>query len=58
MSLWNVDDRMTAILMEAFVRELRDHAPAVALRLAGLDFKRTRAEPAHWTAFTLLGTPR
>jgi CHAT domain-containing protein/tetratricopeptide (TPR) repeat protein len=59
MSLWNVDDRATAALMERFYRELLDRGrpPAEALRLAQLSLRdETRwKSPYYWGGFVLQG---
>lgn len=59
-SLWPVDDRVTADLMYAFHRHLRDsHDPAEALRRAKmslLDSPFTRS-PRLWAPFVLVGPP-
>jgi CHAT domain-containing protein len=59
-SLWNVDDRSTALLMEAFHGRLRrGDAPAEALRLAKLTLRRREggryAAPYYWAPFVLVG---
>jgi CHAT domain-containing protein/tetratricopeptide (TPR) repeat protein len=59
-SLWNVDDRSTALLMESFHAKLRaGRSPAAALREAKLEL-RTRfqgryADPYYWAPFVLIG---
>ncbi len=58
MSLWNVNDQATAELMKAFVRYLKTHVPAEALRLAMLDVKKRRPALSHWASFVMFGTPR
>lgn len=58
MSLWSVNDKATAQLMKAFVKYLRSHMPSEALRLAMLEVRRERPQPAHWASFVLFGTPR
>ncbi|HEX8001010.1 MAG TPA: CHAT domain-containing protein [Pyrinomonadaceae bacterium] len=59
MSLWSVYDDATAELMQAFARHLRQrHAPAEALRLAMLEVRRTRPDPAEWASFVIFGTPQ
>ena len=58
-SLWDVDDRATAALMESFYRELlvRSRRPAEALRNAQLALMRDPrwSHPYYWGAFVLLG---
>lgn len=58
MSLWSVNDKATAQLMKAFVKHLDDNMPSEALRLAMLEVRRERPNPAHWASFVLFGTPR
>jgi CHAT domain-containing protein/tetratricopeptide (TPR) repeat protein len=59
MSLWNVDDRATAALMDRFYRELLDHGrtPAEALRLAQLSVREKPrwSAPYYWGGFVLQG---
>jgi hypothetical protein len=57
MSLWSVNDKATAQLMKAFVKNLRSREPSEALRLAMLDVRRTRPAPSQWASFVLFGTP-
>lgn len=58
-SLWNVDDRATAALMDRFYRELLDRGrpPAEALRAAQLHLRdETRwSAPYYWGGFVLQG---
>ncbi len=58
-SLWDVDDRPTAALMESFYREMlvRGRTPASALREAQLAVWRTKglSTPYYWAAFELYG---
>ncbi len=58
-SLWSVDDRVTAELMERFYRHLLADGlrPAVALRQAQLALWRQprRRAPSYWAAFVLRG---
>ncbi|HEX8176168.1 MAG TPA: CHAT domain-containing protein [Pyrinomonadaceae bacterium] len=58
MSLWSVNDKATAELMKAFVKYLESNMPSEALRLAMLEVRRERPNPAHWASFVLFGTPR
>lgn len=58
MSLWNVDDDATAMLMTTFTQQLQSDVPAVALRKATLATRRRHPDPRAWAAFVLLGTPR
>lgn len=58
-SLWNVDDRVTAVLMEHFYRGLLVDGlpPAGALRQAQLALRRDRrwSAPYYWAGFVLEG---
>lgn len=57
-SLWSVDDRATAMLMERFYRGLAAGAPA-AEALAGAKremIKAGRGDPFHWASFVLIGS--
>jgi CHAT domain-containing protein len=58
-SLWDVDDRATAILMERFYTELLLHhqPPAAALRTAQLALRADPrfAAPYYWAGFELQG---
>jgi CHAT domain-containing protein/Tfp pilus assembly protein PilF len=58
-SLWNVDDRATAALMERFYGEMLDRGrpPAEALRLAQLSLRSERrwSSPYYWGGFVLKG---
>jgi CHAT domain-containing protein len=58
-SLWNVDDRATAALMDRFYDEMLDHGrpPAEALRLAQLSLRNERrwSSPYYWGGFVLQG---
>ncbi len=58
-SLWDVDDRSTATLMEAFYEHLAGGASVTeALRLAQLDFIKTyagKAAPYLWAGFEVIG---
>jgi tetratricopeptide (TPR) repeat protein len=68
-TLWPVDDRATAMLMEDFYRRLGDRAHpadrAEALSAAQADLRAWRApdgtrpfaHPAYWAAFALIGDP-
>jgi CHAT domain-containing protein len=58
MSLWSVYDDATADLMRAFARNLRAHPPAEALRLAMLEVRARRPDPAEWASFVIFGTPQ
>lgn len=58
-SLWNVDDRATAALMERFYGEMLDRGrpPAEALRLAQLSLRNEPrwSSPYYWGGFVLQG---
>lgn len=61
-SLWNVGDLSTAVLMERFYRRLLEDrlSPAEALRRAQVSMWRDEAwaAPYHWAGFVLQGDPR
>jgi CHAT domain-containing protein len=56
-SLWNVDDEVTAQLMESFYSYLTSgHTKGESLRMAKLDMMRGgRSDPFYWGAFVLCG---
>ncbi|HEY6970386.1 MAG TPA: CHAT domain-containing protein [Candidatus Angelobacter sp.] len=58
-SLWQVDDRVTAELMERFYQAMlvRNERPAAALRTAQLAISKIKGweSPFYWAAFTLQG---
>jgi len=58
-SLWRIDDRVTAELMETFYNSMltRGERPAAALRAAQLAMWKTTGwdSPYYWAAFTLQG---
>ncbi len=58
-SLWNVDDRSTALLMERFYRSIFEQGqkPAAALRQAQISMWRNAewAAPFHWAGFVVQG---
>jgi CHAT domain-containing protein len=56
-SLWNVDDEVTAQLMESFYSYLTSrHSKGESLRLAKLDMLHGgRSDPFYWGAFVLCG---
>ena len=57
-SLWPIDDRATARVMERFYRHLaKGESVATSLRLAQLDARRARGEshPFYWAGFTVVG---
>ena len=56
MSLWKVNDRSTAALMQLFYeRWLGGENKADALREAQLAFMKTHRDPYYWGAFVLIG---
>ncbi|MBK8165077.1 MAG: CHAT domain-containing protein [bacterium] len=57
-TLWPVDDRATARLMERFYERLAAGDPVgVALRAARADAARQGGSPADWAAFVVVGDP-
>jgi len=55
---WNIGDRSTVRLVDAFYRNLANGLPvSEALRAAKLDAIRRGASPREWAAFTLVGDP-
>lgn len=58
-SLWNVDDKATAYLMNRFVYYVTErqtqYFPAGALRLAILDTKKQFPNPIFWASFSTFG---
>ncbi len=59
MSLWEVPDRETQILMEAFYSNILAGKPrSEALRQAQLQLKEDRPNPFYWGAFICQGNPR
>lgn len=58
-SLWNVPDEPTALLMGAFYAALKAGTPpAEALQQAQLQTRSRFAQPSAWAAFVLVGEPR
>jgi len=57
-SLWTVDDRSTAYLMQEFYRNLGTMDKAEALRQAKLGTMKKYPSPFHWAAFCLQGDYR
>ena len=58
MSLWNVDDKATAYLMNRFIYHLQNKnlfSPAEPLRLAELDTRKKFKNPAQWASFSVFG---
>lgn len=57
-SLWSVDDKATALLMQQFYKNL-SHAPKHdALRQAQLEARKHYPHPFYWAAFQLTGRTR
>jgi CHAT domain-containing protein len=54
-SLWSVDDRATAQLMESFYRNLAHMSKLEALRQAQINTRRAFPHPFFWAAFQLTG---
>jgi CHAT domain-containing protein len=56
-SLWNVDDKATAVLMEKFYKHLEKVDKIQALRLAQIELVKnpTYKSPYYWAAFYLVG---
>ncbi len=55
-SLWQVNDKSTALLMEEFYRGLsRDATPADALRGAALAVRSKYPDPMYWAPFVVTG---
>lgn len=54
-SLWSVDDKATADLMQAFYKNLATMGKAEALRQAQLATRQTYPHPYFWAAFQLTG---
>ncbi len=58
MSLWNVDDKATAFLMNRFIFHLQQphpFTPAVPLQLAIIETKARFPEASKWASFSLFG---
>jgi CHAT domain-containing protein len=57
-SLWNVDDKATAILMEKFYANLKaEMGKAEALQQAQIDTRKQYPNPYYWASFVLTGDP-
>ncbi len=56
-SLWNVNDRVTAVFMEQFYKNLETMDKAQALRTAQLKIHKIPdySNPYYWAAFYLIG---
>jgi CHAT domain-containing protein len=56
-SLWNVNDKVTAVLMEQFYKNLQTMDKAQALRMAQLKIREMSdySSPYYWAAFYLIG---
>ena len=58
-SLWKVDDKATAILMQQFYTALKNNDKRSALRMAQLKVKNSyNPHPYFWAAFQLTGSVR
>jgi CHAT domain-containing protein len=58
MSLWNVDDQATRVLMSDFVERLVTGVPPDrALRQAAMTTRARYPNPVHWAAFGVFGAP-
>jgi hypothetical protein len=57
MSLWNVDDEATRILMSEFSRQLKTRPPAEALQIAQKYLRQQTAyrDPVNWAGFGVYG---
>lgn len=58
MSLWNVDDEATRLLMTRLVVHAAQYPPAEALRLAMIDTRKEYPDPALWASFLTFGSAR
>lgn len=58
MSLWNVDDEATRLLMTRLITYAAEHPPAEALRLAMVDTRKDYPDPALWASFLMFGSAR
>lgn len=58
MSLWNVDDEATRLLMTRLITHAAEHPPAEALRLAMIDTRKDYPDPALWASFLMFGSAR
>ncbi len=58
MSLWNVDDAATQVLMTRLITYAEAHPPAEALRLAMIDTRKDYPDPALWASFLMFGSAR
>jgi CHAT domain-containing protein/predicted negative regulator of RcsB-dependent stress response len=54
-SLWNVADRPTSLLMRKFYAYLETHPAAEALTLAQRDMRKQYPQPFYWAPFILIG---
>jgi CHAT domain-containing protein len=52
MSLWNVNDQATNVLMQTFVKNLKDFIPSEALRLAMLEVREIYPNPSDWASLS------
>jgi CHAT domain-containing protein len=56
MSLWNVDDEATRLLMTEFMKRVGHASPSEALRQAMLALRRTHTDPMLWGSFQSFGS--
>jgi CHAT domain-containing protein len=56
MSLWNVDDEATRLLMTHFMRRVGHASPSQALREAMLSLRETHPDPLLWGSFQVFGS--
>ncbi len=54
-SLWSVADYPTALLMESFYKNLKEHSFSESLRLAQLEVQKSYPSPYYWAPFVLIG---
>lgn len=58
MSLWNVDDKATAYLMNRFILHLQNKSlfvPSEPMRKAMLDTRKKYPKPSQWASFSVFG---
>jgi CHAT domain-containing protein len=58
MSLWNVDDAATELLMTRLIVHAATYPPAEALRRAMIDTRNKHPDPALWASFLQFGSAR
>lgn len=58
-SLWDVSDETTSLLVDAFYLALQKGlSRGEAIRVAAAEVRRTYPHPYHWAPFTVVGDPR